>query len=49
VTEAKLLEHADLDAVDDDVMTLIEDSVTEARAAARPTAQDVLIDVYISY
>jgi acetoin:2,6-dichlorophenolindophenol oxidoreductase subunit alpha len=49
VTEAKLLEHADLDAVDDDVMTLIEDSVTEARAAARPTAQDVLTDVYISY
>jgi acetoin:2,6-dichlorophenolindophenol oxidoreductase subunit alpha len=49
VTEAKLLEHADLDAVDDDVMTLIEDSVTEARAAARPTAQDVFTDVYISY
>jgi acetoin:2,6-dichlorophenolindophenol oxidoreductase subunit alpha len=49
VTEAKLLEHADLDAVDDDVMALIEDSVTEARAAARPTAQDVLTDVYISY
>ncbi len=49
VTEAKLLEHADLDAVDADVMTLIEDSVTEARAAARPTTQDVLTDVYISY
>jgi acetoin:2,6-dichlorophenolindophenol oxidoreductase subunit alpha len=40
VTEAKLLDDADLDAVDDDVMTLIEDSVIEARAAARPTAQD---------
>jgi acetoin:2,6-dichlorophenolindophenol oxidoreductase subunit alpha len=49
VTEAKLLENADLDAVDGDVMTLIEDSVTEARAAARPTAADVLTDVYISY
>jgi acetoin:2,6-dichlorophenolindophenol oxidoreductase subunit alpha len=49
VTEAKLLDDADLDAVDDDVMTLIEDSVIEARAAARPTAQDVLTDVYISY
>jgi acetoin:2,6-dichlorophenolindophenol oxidoreductase subunit alpha len=49
VTDAKLLDDADLDAVDDDVMSLIEDSVTEARAAARPTAQDVLIDVYISY
>jgi acetoin:2,6-dichlorophenolindophenol oxidoreductase subunit alpha len=49
VTDAKLLDDADLDAVDDDVMSLIEDSVTEARAAARPTAQDVLSDVYISY
>jgi acetoin:2,6-dichlorophenolindophenol oxidoreductase subunit alpha len=49
VTEAKLLESADLDAVDADVMSLIEESVTEARAAARPTAQDVLTDVYISY
>jgi acetoin:2,6-dichlorophenolindophenol oxidoreductase subunit alpha len=49
VTDAKLLDDADLDAVDDDVMSLIEDSVTEARAAARPTAQDVLVDVYISY
>jgi acetoin:2,6-dichlorophenolindophenol oxidoreductase subunit alpha len=49
VTEAKLLENADLDAVDADVMALIEESVTEARAAARPTAADVLTDVYISY
>jgi hypothetical protein len=30
-------------------MALIEESVTEARAAARPTAADVLTDVYISY
>jgi acetoin:2,6-dichlorophenolindophenol oxidoreductase subunit alpha len=49
VTEAKLLEDADLDAVDTDVMTLIDDAVTEARAADRPTAEDVLTDVYISY
>jgi acetoin:2,6-dichlorophenolindophenol oxidoreductase subunit alpha len=49
VTEARLLEGADLDAIDADVMTLIEESVTEARAAARPTAEDVLADVYISY
>jgi acetoin:2,6-dichlorophenolindophenol oxidoreductase subunit alpha len=49
VTEAKLLEDADLDAVDADVMTLIEEAVTEARAADRPTAEDVLTDVYISY
>lgn len=49
VTEAKLLENADLDAIDAEVMNLIEESVVEARAAARPTAEDVLTDVYISY
>lgn len=49
VTQAKLLDGADLDAVDADVMSLIEASVEGARAAARPTAEDVLTDVYISY
>ncbi len=49
VTQAKLLEGADLDAVDADVMSLIEASVEGARAAPRPTAEDVLTDVYISY
>lgn len=49
VGDAKLLSEADLDAVDADVAALIEDSVAAARAAARPTAEDVLADVYISY
>jgi pyruvate dehydrogenase E1 component alpha subunit len=49
VTQAKLLDGADLDAVDAEVMSLIEASVEGARAAARPTAEDVLTDVYISY
>jgi acetoin:2,6-dichlorophenolindophenol oxidoreductase subunit alpha len=49
VTGAKLLSDADLDAVDADTLDLIEQSVTEARAAPRPTAEDVLTDVYISY
>jgi pyruvate dehydrogenase E1 component alpha subunit len=49
VTEAKLLDHSALDAVDAEVMDLIEQSVTEARAAERPTAEDVLTDVYINY
>jgi acetoin:2,6-dichlorophenolindophenol oxidoreductase subunit alpha len=49
VTEAGLLNHADLDAVDAESLDLIEQSVTEARAAARPTPEDVLADVYISY
>ncbi|SFS10474.1 thiamine pyrophosphate-dependent dehydrogenase E1 component subunit alpha [Sphingomonas jatrophae] len=49
VTEAKLLEGADLDQVDAEVMQMIEASVAEARSAPRPTAADVLTDVYISY
>ncbi len=49
VTAAKLLKSADLDQLDADVMALIEQSVVEARAAERPTADDVLTDVYISY
>ena len=49
VTAAKLLTDADLDAVDADALDAIEGAVAAARAAARPTAEDVLTDVYISY
>jgi len=49
VTDAKLLSDADIDAVDADVMDAIEAAVAAARAADRPTAEDVLADVYISY
>ncbi len=49
VTGAGLLSDADLDAVDEDALAAIESAVVAARAAARPTAEDVLADVYISY
>lgn len=49
VTEAKLLTDADLDTLDVEVLAAIEASVVAARAAPRPTADDVLTDVYISY
>jgi acetoin:2,6-dichlorophenolindophenol oxidoreductase subunit alpha len=49
VTGAKLLSDADLDALDAEVLAAIEASVVAARAAPRPTAEDVLTDVYISY
>ena len=49
VTGAKLLSDADLDAVDKDALEAIENAVVAARAAARPTAEDVLTDVYIAY
>jgi acetoin:2,6-dichlorophenolindophenol oxidoreductase subunit alpha len=49
VTGAGLLSDADLDALDAEVLQQIEDAVTKAKAADRPTAEDVLTDVYISY
>jgi len=49
VTEAQLLEGADLDAVDAEVGALIERAVAESRAAARSTPDHVIEDVYINY
>jgi acetoin:2,6-dichlorophenolindophenol oxidoreductase subunit alpha len=49
VTGAGLLTDADLDALDAEVLQQIEDAVTKAKSADRPTAEDVLTDVYISY
>jgi pyruvate dehydrogenase E1 component alpha subunit len=49
VTEAGLLSQDELDAIDSTVAALIEESVTEAKAAPDPTPADVLTDVYVSY
>ena len=49
VTEAKLLEPKDLDAVDTEALDAIDRAVEAARAAPRPAADDVTADVYISY
>ncbi|MDE2404842.1 MAG: thiamine pyrophosphate-dependent dehydrogenase E1 component subunit alpha [Sphingomonadales bacterium] len=49
VTGAGLLGDAELDAVDAEVLGQIEAAVEAARAAERPTAEDVLADVYIAY
>jgi acetoin:2,6-dichlorophenolindophenol oxidoreductase subunit alpha len=43
------LSMAELDAIDTEVMALIEQAVTEAKAAARPTPEQVTEDVYINY
>ena len=43
------LSSEELDAIDEEVMALIEQAVTEAKAAARPTAAEVTQDVYINY
>ncbi|HEY2619122.1 MAG TPA: thiamine pyrophosphate-dependent dehydrogenase E1 component subunit alpha [Acetobacteraceae bacterium] len=49
VTEAGLLETHELDAVDDDVASLIEQAVVAARVAEPPDAGSLLTDVYVSY
>ena len=48
-TEAGLIETGALDAIDAEVMQLIDDAVAEAREAPRPVAADVLTDVYVNY
>ena len=49
VFSAALLEQSVLDRIDTEVEKLIDDSVKEARAAAPPTAEDLLTDVYKTY
>jgi len=49
VTEAGLLDAAQLDAIDAEVGRLIDDATTAAANAPRPTADDLLTDVYASY
>ena len=50
----KVSDHGDvssdeLDAIDAEVMALIDQAVAESKAAPRPTAEQVTQDVYISY
>ena len=49
VTEAGVLRQAELDAVDKEVLTLIDEAVKEAAAAPLPTAEDLDTHVYVSY
>lgn len=49
VTEAQLLTSEQLDALDDEIATLIEESAVSAGAAAFPSAADLETDVYVSY
>lgn len=49
VTEAALLEASDLDAIDAEVATLIDEAVEEAMAAPLPDPSAVTEDVYIAY
>jgi acetoin:2,6-dichlorophenolindophenol oxidoreductase subunit alpha len=49
VTEAGLVDEDDLAAIDASVAQLIDDAVAQAKAAAEPTPDEVLTDVYLSY
>ena len=49
VVEAALLEPADLDRIDEEVKSHIDQVTVEAKAAPMPTEKDLLTDVYVSY
>jgi len=49
VTSEKWLEAAELDAVDREVLALIDEAVAAARAAPPPTEADLMTDVYVAY
>ncbi len=49
VTEAGLLPAAELDAIEKEIAQLVDESVDEAIKAPRPTAADLLTNVYASY
>ena len=49
VTESGELPGQVLDDIDAEIAKLIEDAVTEAKAAPKPTKEDLETDVYVSY
>jgi acetoin:2,6-dichlorophenolindophenol oxidoreductase subunit alpha len=49
VTEAKLLNAAEMDKIDTDVKARIKKAVKDAKAAPMPAANDLTTDVYIRY
>jgi pyruvate dehydrogenase E1 component alpha subunit len=49
VTEASLLDHADLDAIESEVLSEVEDAVAKGLAAPRPDIATLETDVYVRY
>mgnify|MGYP003499191698 CR=1 FL=1 len=49
VIEAGVLTRGDLEAIDRDVISQIQESVAFAKAAPSPTAAELTTDVYVSY
>ncbi|MGO4003313.1 MULTISPECIES: thiamine pyrophosphate-dependent dehydrogenase E1 component subunit alpha [Pseudomonas] len=48
-TRAGLLEASQLDRIDQEVETLIENAVRKAKSDPKPSAADLLTDVYVAY
>lgn len=49
VVSAEMLTSTELDAIDQDVKALVDDSVVKAKAAPKPPLSDLITDVYVSY
>ena len=49
VTQVEALTQSDLEGIDQEIKTLIDEAFDEAQKAPRPTEADLLTDVYISY
>jgi TPP-dependent pyruvate/acetoin dehydrogenase alpha subunit len=49
MAETGELSSDEMDAIDTEVLTLVEEAVTSAKAAPRPTPEQVTQDVYINY
>jgi acetoin:2,6-dichlorophenolindophenol oxidoreductase subunit alpha len=49
VTSAGLVDERELAAIDEQVRALIDEAVTEAKAAPDPDPAEVRTDVYVSY
>ncbi|NQV22672.1 MAG: ABC transporter substrate-binding protein, partial [Rhodospirillales bacterium] len=49
VTEAGLLEGAQMDQIDAEVTAIIDQAVIDAKASPPPGPADLLTDVYVSY
>jgi acetoin:2,6-dichlorophenolindophenol oxidoreductase subunit alpha len=49
VTEAGMVDDDDLAAIDESVRRLVDDAVSQAKAGAEPTPDELITDVYVSY
>jgi pyruvate dehydrogenase E1 component alpha subunit len=49
VTEAALLENEELDEVDDEIKSMVDQVTGHAKAAPMPTMADLMTDVYVRY